>query len=161
MIWCIRKTAQSAYLNKIVVVVQSLSSVLHFVTPWTAACQASLSFTVSWSLLKLMSIESVMPANYLVLCHPLLLCLQTFPASESFQWVGSLHLVAKVLQLRPQHISPSNEYSSFRMDWFDLLAVQGISTVFSNSTVGKYLFFDTQPSLWSTPHIHTWLLEKP
>ena len=78
-----------------------------------------------------------------------------------FQWVGSLHLVAKVLQLRPQHISPSNEYSSFRMDWFDLLAVQGISTVFSNSTVGKYLFFDTQPSLWSTPHIHTWLLEKP
>jgi len=78
-----------------------------------------------------------------------------------FQWVGSLHLVAKVLQLRPQHISPSNEYSSFRMDWFDLLAVQGISTVFSNSTVGKYLFFDTQPSLWSTSHIHTWLLEKP
>ena len=75
-----------------------------------------------------------------------------------FQWVGSLHQVAKVLQLRPQHISPSNEYSgliSFRMDWFDLLAVQGISTVFSNSTVGKYLFFDTQPSLWSGSHIHT------
>ena len=81
-----------------------------------------------------------------------------------FQWVGSSHQVAKVLQLRPQHISPSNEYSgliSFRMDWFDLLAVQGISTVFSNSTVRKYLFFDTQPSLWSTSHIHTWLLEKP
>ena len=81
-----------------------------------------------------------------------------------FQWVGSSHQVAKVLQLRPQHISPSNEYSgliSFRMDWFDLLAVQGISTVFSNSTVRKYLFFDTQPSLWSTYHIHTWLLEKP
>ena len=80
-----------------------------------------------------------------------------------FQWVGSSHQVAKVLQLRPQHISPSNEYSgliSFRMDWFDLLAVQGISTVFSNSTVRKYLFFDTQPSLWSTSHIHTWLLEK-
>ena len=84
MMWYIRKTAQSAYLNKIVVVVQSLSPVLHFVTPWTAARQASLSFTISWSLLKLISIESVMPANYLVLCHPLLLCLQTFPASESF-----------------------------------------------------------------------------
>ena len=74
------------------------------VTPWTAACQASLSFT-SWSLLKLMSIELVMPSNHLILCCPLLLPPSIFPSIRVFQWVGSLHQVAKVLELQLQHQS--------------------------------------------------------
>ena len=96
-------------------------------TPWTAARQASLSITNSWSSLRLMSIESVMPSNHLILGRPLLLRLQSFPASGSFP-------MSQVLRIRwPKYwsfsfsISPSNEYSgliSFRMDWLDLLAVQ-------------------------------------
>ena len=69
---------------EIVLLVQSLSCIWLFLTLWTAACEASLSFTISWSLLKLMSIEPVMPSNHLILCHPLLSCLQSFPASGSF-----------------------------------------------------------------------------
>ena len=105
----------------VVVFVQSLNSVWLFVTPWTAACQASLSITISQSLLKLMSIELVMPSNHLILCHPLLL--PSIPASRSFPI--SRHQVAKILELQHQ---PFNEYPgliSFRIDWFDLLAVQG------------------------------------
>ena len=108
--------------------VQLLSHVQLFATPWTAAWEASLSVTNSWSLLKLMSIESVMPSNHLILCHPLL-----FPPSIS----PSIRVFSNeiVLLIRwPKYwsfsfsISPSNEYSeliSFRMDWLDLLAVQG------------------------------------
>ena len=108
------------------VAVQSLSRVWLFVTPRTAACQASLYFTVSQSLLKLMS---VMPSNHLILCLPLILLPSIFPSipSQLFQWVSSLHQVAKD-QSFSFRISPSNEYSgliSFRIDWFDLLAVQG------------------------------------
>ena len=94
-------------------------------TPWTAACQASLSFTISWSLLKLMSIKSVMPSNHLILCHPLLLLPSIFPSIRVF----SNELALRIR--RPKYwsfsFSPSNEYSgliSFRIDWFDLLAVQ-------------------------------------
>ena len=104
------------------------SCVPHFATPWTAARQASLSFTISQSLLKLMPIESVMPSNHLILCRPLLLPPSIFP---------SIRVLSNqsVLQIRwPKYwsfsfnISPPNEYSaliSFRMDWLDLLAVQG------------------------------------
>ena len=98
-----------------------------FVTPWTAACQASLFITNSWSLLKLMPIESVMPSSHLFLCHPLLL-----PSIFSSVTVFSNELVLHIGWPKYWHlifsISPSNEYSgliSFRMDWFDLLAVQG------------------------------------
>ena len=95
-----------------------------FVTPWTAAHQASLSFTNSRSLLKLMSIESVMPSNHLILCHPNFApALSLFQHQGLFQWVSSLYQVAKVLELSFS-ISPSNEYSGwipFRMDWFDLV----------------------------------------
>ena len=88
------------------VVVQSLSRVWLFATPWTAARQASLSFTISQSLLKLMPIESVMPSNCLALCHPLLLLPSIFPSIRViFQWVISLHLVAKGLELQLQHQS--------------------------------------------------------
>ena len=89
-----------------IIAVQSLSSVRLFAIPWTAACQASQSFMISQSLLKLMSIESVMPSNLLILCHSLLLLPSMFPRNQGlFQWVGSLHHVAKVLGLRLQHQS--------------------------------------------------------
>ena len=94
-------------------------------TPWTAACQASLSFINSWSLLKPMSIESVMPSNHLILCHPLLLLPSIFPSIRVFSNESVSHQVAKVLSFS---ISPSNEYSrliSFRIDWLYLLVVQG------------------------------------
>ena len=110
--------------------VQSLSPVQLFATPWTAAHQASLSITNSQSLLKLMSIESVMPSNHLILCHPLLLPPSIFASIRVFSSESGFHI------RWPEYwsfsfsfsISPSNEYSglvSFRMDWLDLLAVQG------------------------------------
>ena len=111
--------------------VQSLSHVRLFVTPWTAAHQASLSITNSQSLLKLMSIELVMPSNHLILCHPLLHVPSIFPTIRVF----SNESLKKTLSIRwPKYwsfsfsISPSSEYSgliSFRIDWFDFLAVQG------------------------------------
>ena len=107
---------------------QSLSRVRLFVTPWSAARQASLSFTNSWSLLKLMSTESVMPFSHLILCHPLLLLTSIFRRIRVFSNESVLHI------RWPKHwnfsfsISPFNEYSgliSFRMYWLNLLAVQG------------------------------------
>ena len=109
------------------VVVQSLSRVRLFVTPWPAASQTSLSFTSSRSLLKLRSIESMMPSNHLILCHPLLLQPSVFPSIRVFFNESVLCTRTKVLELQLQH-SPSNEYSgliSFRIDWLGLLAVQG------------------------------------
>ena len=103
-------------------VLQSLGRACLLVTPWTVARQAPLS-TLSQSLLKFMSIELVMASNHLILCRPLLLSLSQHQGP--FQWVSSLHQVAKVLVF---NISPSNKYSgliSFRTDWFDLTAVQG------------------------------------
>ena len=107
-------------------VVQLLGCVQYFLTPWTAARQASLSFTISWSLLKLMSIESVKPSNHLVLCHPLLPLPSVFPSIRVFS--SELSLRIRWPKSWSFSISPSNEYSeliSFGMDWFDLLAVQG------------------------------------
>ena len=98
-----------------------------FVTPWTAACQASLSITNFQSLLKLMSIELVMPSNHLILCCPLLLLPSTFPSTRVFSSESVLHIRWPKLWSFSFSISPSNEYSgliSFRIDWFDLLAVQ-------------------------------------
>ena len=85
--------------------VQSLSRVRLFVTPWTIACKASLSIIKSWSLLRLKSIESVMPSNHLILCHPLLFCLQPFPASGSFQMSQLFTSEAEVLEFQLQHQS--------------------------------------------------------
>ena len=95
------------------------------VTPWTAETEASLSFTISLSLLKLMSIESMMSSNHLILCHPLLLLLSIFPSIRVFSNESALHI--RWPKYWSLNISPSNEYSeliSFRIDWFDLLAVQ-------------------------------------
>ena len=108
--------------------VQSLSCVQFFATPWTAACQASLSITNSQSLLKFMSIESVMPSNHLILCCPLLLLPSTFPSIRVFFNESVLHIRWPEYWSFSFSISPSNEYSgliSFRVDWLDLLAVQG------------------------------------
>ena len=142
----------------------SHSAVSNSATPWTAACQASLSFTISWSLLKLMSIESMIPSNHLILFWPLLSCPQSFPESESFpmSWLfisGS------------QSIGTSASVSVFPMNsqnWFPLgltgvisLLSKGLLRVFSGTTVQKHQSFSAQPSLLSSTHIPTWLLEKP
>ena len=105
-----------------------LSCVRLFATPWTAACQASLSFTSSWTLLRLMSVESVMPSNQLILCCPLLLLPSIFPSIRVFSNESTLHIRWPKYWSFSFNISPSNEYSgliSFRMDCFDLLAVPG------------------------------------
>ena len=97
-------------------------------TPWTAAQQTSLSFTISWSLLKLMSIESVMPSSHLTLCHPLLLLPSIFPSIRVFSNESALCIRWPKYWNFSFSIRPSSEYSgliSFRMDWLDLLAVQG------------------------------------
>ena len=106
----------------------SVSHVWLLQTPWTAAYQAFLSFTISQSLLKLMSIELVMPSNHLVLCHPLLLLPSIFPSTRVFSNELALHIRWPKYWSFSFNISPFSEYSgliSFRMDWFDLLAVQG------------------------------------
>ena len=108
--------------------VQSLSRMRLYVTPWTVACQASLSNINSQSLLKLMSIELVMPSNHFILCHSLFLPLSIFPSIRVFSNESVLHIRWLKYWNFSYSISPSNEYSgliSFRIDWFDLLAVQG------------------------------------
>ena len=127
-------------------------------TPWTPARQASLSFSISQSLLKLMSIESVMPSNHLILCHPYLPLPSIFPIIRVFSNESVLCISWPKYWCFSFSISPSNEYSgliSFRIDWFDLHAVQGPSRVFSNTTIQKHQFFVMQPFLWSNSHIHT------
>ena len=112
--------------SMLVVVVQLLSCVRLFETPWTAACQTSLFFTVSQSLLNLLSVESVMSSNHLILCRPLLLLPSLFPSIRVFS--NELALGVRWPKYWSFSISPSNEYSgliSFRMDWFDLFAAQG------------------------------------
>ena len=107
--------------------VQSLSHVQLFATPWTAAFQASLSIINSWSLRKLMFIESVMPSNHLILCHTVLLLPSIFPSIRVFSNESDLRIRWPKCWSFSFNISPSNEYSgliSFRMDWLDLLAVQ-------------------------------------
>ena len=109
--------------------VQSLSCVQLFATPWTAACQASLSITNSWSLLKLMSIELVMPSNHLILCRPLLLPPSIFPSIRVFSTESLLHIKWPKYWSFSFSIIPSNEYSkliAFRIDWLDFLAGESI-----------------------------------
>ena len=109
------------------VVVQSLTGVQLFVTPWSAECQASLSFTISQRLLKFLSIELVMPSNHLILCHPLLFLSSIFPSTRGFSSELTLYIRWPEYWSFSFSISPSKEYSgliSFRTDWFDLLAVQ-------------------------------------
>ena len=135
--------------------VQLLSRVQLFATPWTAACQASLSITNSQGLLKFMSIESVMPSNHLILCHPLLLP-SIFLSIRVISNESVLsYQVAKYWSVSFS-ISPSNDYSgliSFRMDWLDLLAVQGILKRLLQHHSSKASIL--QLSLKSNSHMHT------
>ena len=146
-----------------VVVVQSLSCVWLFAIPWIAARQASLSFTIFRGLLKLMSVESVMPSNHLILCHPLLLPL-IFPSirvssNKSFFASGGQSIGTSA----SASVLPMNIQDLFPLWSTGLISLQykGLSRVFSNTTVQKHQSFSTQPSLWPNSHIHTRLLEKP
>ena len=142
---------------------QWLSRVWLFATPWTAAHQASLSIASSWNLLKFMSIESVMPSNHLILCHPLLLLpsifpsFRVFPKSQFFASGGQSDGASPSASVLPMNIQ----------GWFPLgltcsisLQSKGLSRVFSSTTVWKHQLCGSQPSLWANSHIHTWLLEK-
>ena len=145
-----------------VVVIQSLNHVQLFATPWTAAFQASLSFTISQRLLKLMAIVSVMPSNHLVLIVPFSSCCQSFPASGSFL-MSQLFASGGQSFRASASVLPVNIQDLFPLEWTGLISLQskGLSRVFSNITVQKHQFFGAQPSLWSNCHIHTWLVEKP
>ena len=127
---------------------QSHSCVWFFATPWTATYQTSLSITNSWSLLKLLSIELVMPSNHLILCYSLLLPPSIFPSMRVFSKQSVLHIRWPKNWNFSFSINPSNEYSgliSFRIDWFDLLDIQGTLKSLSNTTIQKYQFFGAQP----------------
>ena len=131
----------------VVVIVQSLSHIQLFATPWTAARRAPLSFTISRSLLKLISIELMMPSNHLILCHPLLLLPSNLSQHRGlFPWVGSSggqNIEASVSVL------PMNIQDWFPLGWTGFISLQskGLSRVFSNTTVQKHQFFGTQLSL--------------
>ena len=138
--------------------VQSLSCVRFFVTPGTTAHEASLSITNSKSLLKLMSVELVMPSNHLILCPPLLLLPSISPSIRVFSNESALCIRWPKYWSFSFSIIPSNEHPgliSFRMDWLDLLASKGLSRVFSNTTVQKHRFFGAQLSSQSNSRIRT------
>ena len=139
----ITKKQSDSYIQRTNNSAQLLSRVQLFATPWTAARQSFLSITYSQSLFKLMSIESVMPSNNLILCHPLLLLPSIFPSIRDISNESVLYIRWPNYWSFNFSISPSNEYSeliSFRIDWFDLLAVQGLSRVFSSTTAQKHQF---------------------
>ena len=141
----------------------SLSLIQFFVTPWTGV-HSSLSFTISQSLLKLMLIESVMPPNHLILCHPLFLLPSILPSIRVFSNELALHIRWPKYWSFSFSISLSNEYSgliSFRIDWVDLLAVQGTLKSLLHTTVQKHQLFGVHLSLLSNSHIHTRPQEKP
>jgi len=144
--------------------VQSPSRVWLLATPWTTALQASLFIINSQSLLKLMSIESVMPSSHLILCRPLLLLPSIFSSIRVFSNESSLLIGWPKYGSFSFSISTSNEYSgliSFRMDWLDLLAVQGTLKSLLQHHSSKASILRCSASLWSNFHIHTYLLGKP
>ena len=130
--------------------------------PMDYSTPASLSFTVSWNLFKLMSIESVMLFNHLILRHPFLLCLQSFLALGSFP-MSFLFTSSGQSTGASASVFPMNVQGWFPLGLAGLISLQseGLARVFSNTRIQKHQFFHTQPSLWSNSHIHTRLLEKP
>ena len=125
---------------------------------------ASLSFTVSQSLLRFLSTESMMLSNHFILCCPLLLWPTIFPTIRVFSSESALGMRWLKYCSFSFSISPSNEYSgliSFELTGLISLQTKGLSKVFSSPTIWKHQFFGTQPSLWSNSHIHTWPVEKP
>ena len=141
----------------------SLSRVWLFATPWITARQASLSITNSWSSLKLMSIELVMPSSHLTLCHPLLLLPLIPPSIRDFSIESTLRMRWPKYWSFSFSISPSNDHQDWSpSEWTGWISLQskGLSRVFSNTTVQKHQFFGAQLSSQSNSHIHTWPLEK-
>ena len=154
---CLRST----FYTYIIFDIQSLSCVLLFETPWTTARPASLSLTISRSLHKFVFIASVMRSSHLIFWCRLLLLPSIFPS------IGDFFNESSVCIRWPKYsscffsISSSSEYSGLiflKIDWLDLLAVQGLSGVFSSATVGRHQFFSVLPSLWSSSHNRTWPL---
>ena len=144
--------------------VQSLSRVQLFATPWIAAHQVSLSITNSQSLPKLVSIESVMPFSHLILCHPLLLLRSILPRIRVFSNESTLCMRWPKYWSFSFSISPSNEHPGLSsLGWTGWISLQfkGLSRVFSNTTVQKHQFFGSQVSSPCNSHIHIWLLKKP
>jgi len=143
----------------VLVAVLLLSCIRLFVTPWTAAHQASLSFTISWSLLRLRSIESIMSSNHLIFCCSLFFLLSICPTVRVFSNESAVCIRWPEYFSFSLSISPSNEYSgliSFKIDWFNLLVVQGtLKSLLQHHNLKVSV-------LWCSAffHIHTWLLEK-
>ena len=151
-------------INKSVIVVHSLIHVQLFAIPWSGSIPGFLSFTIFTIFLTLMSIESVMPSNHLILCCTLLFLPPIFTSIKVFSNELALHIRWPKDWSFSFSTSPSNEYLgliSFRIDWFDLFTVQGTLKSLLQYHNWKHQFFSTQPSLWSNCHIHTGLLEKP
>ena len=125
-------------------------------TPWTAAHQTSLSITNSWSLLKLMFIESVMPSNHLILCRPLLLPPSILPSIRVFS--NESILCQSIGVSASASVLPMNTQDQFPLGWTSWISLQskGLYRVFSNATVRKHQYFSAQLSLWFNSHIHTW-----
>ena len=156
-VWSIQLTLKQHGFQLHFVVVQSLSRVRLFKTPWTAAHLASLPFAISQSLLKLMSIVSVMPSDHLILCCPLLLLPSILSSIRIFSSESTFPIRWPKYQSFSFNNSPSNEYSgliSFRIDCFDLLQSMRLSRVFFSTTVQKHQFFGAQ-SFQSNSHICT------
>ena len=141
---------------------QSLSHVWLSATPWTAARQASLSITNSRNSLKLTSIESVMPSSHLILRPPLLLFPPIPPSIKIFSNESTLRMRSTGVSALAS-LLPKNTQGWFPSEWTGWISLQsqGLSRVFSNTTVQKYQFFGAQPSSQSNSHIHTWPQEKP
>ena len=129
--------------------------------PVECSITGSSVLTISWSLLKLTSVELVMPFNHLIICSPFSFCLQSFPASGSFPL--SQLLASNGQSIGPlASVLPVNIQGWFPLELTGLISLQstGLSRVFSSTTVQRHQFFGTQPSLWSSSHIHTWLLKN-
>ena len=144
--------------------VQPLSHVWLFATPWIAACQTSLSITISRSSLRLTSIELVMPSSHFILCHPLLLLPSIPPSIRVFSSESTLCMRWPKYWSFSLSIIPSKEIPgliSFRMDWLDLLVVQGILKSLLQHHSSKASILRRSAFFTSNSHIHTWLLEKP
>ena len=143
--------------------VQWLSHVQLFVIPWTGACQASLSINNSRSLLKLMSIESVMPSSHVILCRPLLLLPPIPPSIRVFSNESTLCMMWPDIGVSASaSVLPMNT-QDWSLGWTGWISLQskGLPRVFSNTIVQKHQFFGAQPFSQSNSHIHTWPLEKP
>ena len=161
---CIKTIIEPKFLIINIVSVQLLSHVRLFATPWIAACQASLSITISRSSLKLMSIESVMPSAISSSVVPFSSCPESLPASESFPmsqlfpWGGQSTGVSALASFLPKN---TQDWSP--LGWTSWISLQskGPSRVFPNIIVQKHQFFSAQLSSQSNSHIHTWPLEKP